>query len=84
MRLRKQIDRIDNKIIRLLSKRLAIVNKVGECKKANNVKPLDNKRWKRVIDARKKIAYRNGINQQLVVDIWERIHEEALIMEKNI
>jgi len=82
--LRKQIDVIDKKIIGLLSKRLAIVNKVGRYKKVNNMKPLDKKRFKDLIDSRKKIAERLGVSRELIVEIWEKIHEEALKLEKNI
>ncbi len=72
--LRKQIDKIDNSIINLLAKRMRIIKKVGKFKKENNLQPLDNSRWQKVIKTKK--GY--------VKKIWKIIHSEALKVEKLI
>jgi chorismate mutase len=72
--LRKQIDKIDESIVSLLVKRMEVVKKVGQYKKENNLPPLDNSRWLEIIKSKK------GFMKK----IWEIIHKEALIIEKNI
>jgi len=47
---RKELDRIDKKIIALLNKREKISRKVGIYKKKNNMKIQDKKREKQMLD----------------------------------
>lgn len=72
--LRKQVDRVDNKIVILLNKRIKIVKKVGEYKKVNNLQIIDKKRWQVIIRSKKGYLKK----------IWGIIHEEALKIEKAI
>ena len=53
---RKQIDEIDEQIIKLLASRLEIVKKVWEWKKENNMQPLQPSRWQQVLESRKQLA----------------------------
>lgn len=50
--LRKRIDAIDQKIVRLLEERMALARRVGEYKAANNLPVLDSEREKAVIQSR--------------------------------
>jgi len=72
--LRKKIDKIDRSIVILLAKRMEIVKKVGKFKKKNDLLPLDNMRWKKIIKTKK----------GFIKKIWEIIHEEALKIEKSV
>lgn len=72
--LRKQIDKIDESIVNLLSKRIEIVKRIGGLKKKNNIPVLDKLRWQKIIRSKK--GY--------VKKIWEIIHSEALKVEKLI
>lgn len=81
--LREIIDSLDAEIIALLAKRMDAVRQVGEYKAARNIPPLDEKRWKEVLDSKLKQAETLGVPTELVRDIYERIHEEALRMEKE-
>jgi len=71
---RKHIDEIDEQIVNLLAKRMQVVEKVGQYKKENNLPPLDNSRWQKVIESKK------GFMKK----IWKIIHDEALKVEKQI
>ena len=71
---RKQINDIDGQIVNLLAKRMQVVEKVGQYKKENNLPPLDNSRWQKVIESKK------GFMKK----IWKIIHDEALKVEKQI
>ena len=48
--LRKQIDEIDEKIIRLLAERIGLVEKMGQLKKEFNLSAEDPEREKEIID----------------------------------
>lgn len=81
---RNQIDQIDNQIIELLAKRFEIVKQVGHYKKEHNLPPLQPGRWEEVLQDKIQKAKKYNIDQNCIVDIWNRIHESALKMEENI
>lgn len=81
---RISIDLIDKSIINLLTERMRVVSKVGRYKKENDIPALDATRWQQVISAKKKLAAENGLSQKLVSDLYERIHQESLRLEKAI
>jgi len=80
---REQIDRIDSEIVRLLAQRFEVVREVGEYKKQNNLPPLQPGRWQEVLESKKQLARESGIDETFVVDVWNRIHEYALDIEKK-
>ncbi|MDP2103513.1 MAG: chorismate mutase [Candidatus Gracilibacteria bacterium] len=81
---REQIDTIDTEIIHLLSRRFEIVRGVGQYKKQNNLPPLQPGRWQEVLESKKQLAREHGMSEEFVVDVWNRIHEYALEIEKGI
>jgi chorismate mutase len=48
---RDQIDTLDKEMIYLLSRRFALVKQIGLVKKENNMKPLQEDRWKEVLNS---------------------------------
>lgn len=72
--LREQIDVIDEQIVILLVKRMAVIKKVGRLKKKMNIPVFDKSRWQKIIRSKK------GFVQK----IWKIIHEEALKIEKSV
>ncbi|MEO1958480.1 MAG: prephenate dehydratase [Nautiliaceae bacterium] len=58
--LRKEIDRIDNELIRLLNKRMEIVKKVGELKNNTNAPIYRPEREKEIIDRLTEISKKEG------------------------
>jgi chorismate mutase len=81
--LRNEIDKLDQKLIKLLAARMDIVVQVGQWKQKHNVVPLDQSRWQEVIDSRKLIARQNNLDQNLVEEIFELIHQQALLIERQ-
>jgi chorismate mutase len=80
---RKQIDQIDDNILELLAQRFKVVEQVARFKKANNMAALQSSRWNQVLDKLKKRAEKLNLNSELTVDIWNRIHEQALAEENK-
>ena len=81
---RKQIDKIDKKIIDYLAKRYQVVKKVGVFKKKNGLKPFDKKRWQKVLQTRISFAEEKGLPKELIKKIYQTIHKFSLEIEKKI
>jgi len=79
---RAQIDTLDKEIIYLLSRRFTIVNEVWKLKKENNIKPLQTDRWNMLLAENIEVAKELDVSEELVRDIWGRIHKESLEIEK--
>lgn len=81
---RKQIDRIDRSLIRLLAKRMINVREIGKIKHKQGIKPYNPKRWKQVLDSRMKLGRERGLNQSFIKKIYNLIHDYSLSIEKNV
>ncbi|HTK03491.1 MAG TPA: chorismate mutase [Alphaproteobacteria bacterium] len=82
-KLRQKLDKVDHKILAALAERFKIVLEVSKFKKANNIKPLDQKRWNFVIKNRKLIGKSLGLSPKFVKNVFEEIHKEALKIERK-
>lgn len=79
---RVQIDTLDKELIYLFFRRFEIVKQIWEIKKQEWIKPLDNNRWQELLNDNLEVAREFWLNEKFVTDIWERIHEESLDLEK--
>lgn len=52
LNLRKKIDSLDHRLVKILAERFMMTEKVGVYKKKNNLKPYDKKRETEMIEAR--------------------------------
>ncbi len=82
--MRQEIDAADKHLLDALAQRMAVVKRVGRYKKENNLPPLDPKRWEQVLQSKLVQAEEKGLSQELVKDIYELIHQEALNVEKEV
>ena len=82
--IRAQLDKLDSELVLLLAKRLSLIPKVAEYKKANNLPQYQPEREKQIIESKRKIAVENNINPDLVENIFKSIIEEAHRIEKPI
>ena len=82
--LRQEIDSIDDEIIALLAKRMERVTEVGQYKSIHNIAPLDEKRWQQVLQTISAKAKKQNLSEELVKEIYELIHQEALVIEKKV
>lgn len=79
---RKQIDKIDKEIIKLLGKRYLVVKKIWEEKKRVGLPALDKKRFFQVLGTRMRWAKLIGVDEVLVKNIFKLIHKQSLKIEK--
>ena len=81
--LRKEIDTVDDELVNLLAKRFAVVREIGKLKKLQQIQPLDERRWKDVLQKITEKAKNRDIPQDLVKKIYDEIHKTALSLEKD-
>lgn len=84
LKLRKDIDKCDRELVRILSLRFSLVKKIALYKKENNFKPLDSARWKKVTDKILFFSAKRELPLKLIKSIMDSIHKESLRIEKKI
>ena len=75
--LRREIDQIDQELIKLLAKRFKVTQKIGIYKKEYNLPPQDKKREKQLFKERKQWAEKEGLNIKLIEKIFKLIIEKV-------
>lgn len=83
-KLREQIDSTDKIIIENIAKRFTLVEQVALYKKWANLQARQQSRWEEVLESRKKLAKELGLNENMIVEIWNIMHEYAILKEKEI
>jgi len=79
---REQIDTLDREILYLLFRRFTLVDEIWKIKKEIWMKPLQNDRWNEVLSDKIEVWKEYWLSEDFVKDIWNRIHKEALEIEK--
>ena len=82
--LRKEIDLLDEELLKVIAKRMDIVREIGNLKKEKNLGVLDEERWQNVIQRIKDAAKNHNISQDLVEKIYEEIHRSAIKLQEKI
>lgn len=82
--LRKEIDLTDEALLEMLAKRISLVREVGELKKTHGVAPLDEKRWKNVLQSKLTKAKVLNLSEEFVEKLYQLIHEHALDLQKHV
>lgn len=82
--LRKKIDNIDRELLEILAQRMAVVEKIGEYKKENNVTTFQVKRWDEIMKNRAETAKKMNLNPEFVTEIYKLVHEESIRKQTEI
>jgi chorismate mutase len=82
--LRQKIDAADRDIIEMLARRMALVEKIGEYKKENNVTILQMERWNEIFRTRPEWAAKMGMNAAFVEELYKLIHLESIRKQTEI
>lgn len=81
--LRKEIDIIDDELLKVLVKRFDVVRKIGKLKQEQHIPPLDEKRWQEVRHNITEKAKKLNLSEETISNIYEEIHNAALTLEKE-
>ncbi len=78
--LRKEIEKVDKRLIKTLVKREQIIDKVSEIKKDNLIPIVDFKREKEII---KRLKEELKLNKTFIEDLYEIIFKHSKRKQKN-
>lgn len=82
--LRREIDKMDAELLDILSKRMKIVEEIGQFKKENGITILQIQRWNEIILDRLNLGSRMGLNREFVMQLLHLFHEESISRQEII
>jgi ADP-ribose pyrophosphatase YjhB (NUDIX family)/chorismate mutase len=82
--LRVEIDKLDEDLINLLSRRKDLASFVGIYKRKNSLEIYDSKRWQKVLQKIESKANLSSLDVEIITKIWELIHLQSLQVENKI
>ncbi len=80
---RIKIDSLDNQLIKLLGERERIAQAIGVYKAKNNIAPLQEARFKQVLDKAKANGKKEGLSGEFIEELMNAIHKESLKLEND-
>ncbi len=82
-KIRQQIDLCDQKLLKILSRRLNLAKKAGKIKEKMNIKLTDSKREKEIIEKIISEAKENSLSFIFVVKIFREIIKESKKIQRE-
>lgn len=81
--LRGKVDSIDNRLLKLLSKRFTIASRIGELKRSLNLAITDKNREEAVLERRTKEGKQLGMSEEFIRKIFDDIFSESKRIQKS-
>jgi chorismate mutase-like protein len=82
--LRKDIDRVDEVLVRLLNERARCVCEIGRLKKELNIEIYQPEREKQVLQHIRTVASEGPLGPDAIARLFERIIDEARRLERRV
>lgn len=82
--LRKEIDKLDNRLLETLAARKEISELIGKYKAEHGITILQSRRYDEILKTRQEQAEKFGLNTDFVVKVFEDIHEESVAIQNEI
>ena len=82
--LRKSIDRIDSKIVKLLSERTDLVKEIAISKLEYELTIFQLNRWFEILTTRKNLAKKLSVDPKMISDIYEMIHKYSILTQSQL
>jgi chorismate mutase len=82
--LRRDIDRVDEVLVRLLNERARCACEIGRLKKAQGVDVYQPEREKHVFEHVRSVAAEGPLGPEAIVRLFERIIDEARRLERRV
>ncbi|SEA25032.1 bifunctional 3-deoxy-7-phosphoheptulonate synthase/chorismate mutase type II [Psychroflexus halocasei] len=84
LRLRSKVDVVDDQIFEAISKRMKIVDQIGELKKENNVAIFQPERWNAILDRLTAYAKDIDLSEDFTNRFLKAIHQESIQHQHKI
>ncbi len=81
---RRNIDNVDRQIVEMLAARMALVERLAEHKRDNNVTLFQPERWKEILKTRTELGQKLNLYPELVEEIYKIIHMESIRKQTEI
>jgi len=82
--LRSEIDMADTALLEALKRRMEIATRIGYYKKDHNMTILQIDRWQMLLDNRLKQANILGLDDQVVKDIFQILHNRSINIQDKV
>lgn len=82
--LRSRIDKVDEEIIHLISRRMQITEELGRYKKEHNITILQVDRWKEIVETRRMLAEKLGLTSEFIEKYLEQLHKESIRTQTRV
>ena len=82
--LRKDIDRVDEVLVRLLNERARCACEIGRLKKEQGIDVYQPDREKQVLDHVRNVAAEGPLGPEAIARLFERIIDEARRLERRV
>ena len=82
--LRSQIDKLDDELLELLSRRMRVSRDIGQYKKEHNIPVLQAKRHEELLARRADQAIRLGRDREFMRSVLQAIHEESIRQQMEV
>jgi chorismate mutase len=81
--LRKQIDKIDQEILKILKERIRVTEKIGKIKKSGHADILDAKRESDILESLLTTGNKYGIDEKFIISLWRQIIEYSYKVQEE-
>lgn len=80
-KLRRKIDRVDQKVLKVFQKRFAIVDEIGKLKAKQGLAARQKRRSQEIVTRLAKMAHEMGLNPVLIKSVYDLIFKEAVRLQ---
>ncbi|HZL07922.1 MAG TPA: chorismate mutase [Candidatus Dormibacteraeota bacterium] len=81
--LRKQIDTLDEELLRVLSERMNAAREIGSYKKSHGLDLTDSERMRAVLETQLSRADQAGLPHEFVQELYEVIYKHTIAVEAD-
>ena len=78
LKLRQQIDQLDDELMSILGQRMRIADMIGDYKKENSITILQTKRWNEILERAFKKGEHLGLSKEFITKYFNAVHLESI------
>ncbi len=82
--LRAQIDKLDNDLLELLTRRMRVSRDIGQYKREHNMPILQAQRYEEILERRAQQAVQLGMDREFMRTVMQAIHEESVRQQMEV
>ncbi|HAW59040.1 MAG TPA: 3-deoxy-7-phosphoheptulonate synthase [Bacteroidales bacterium] len=83
-RLRLEVDKLDQEMLEILSRRMAMIDEIGHYKNQHHITILQIKRWRQMLADRLESGSQLGLDKDFLQQLLQLVHDESIRRQQNI